>query len=87
MHGRMMAAVSCGARSSKRWTGGEVTGIIPRNDPADANCHVDVVIPTGLGLARNILVARTVDACIGARGASGTLSEIAFAWHLASRWL
>jgi hypothetical protein len=51
-------------------------------DADAANPHVDVVIPTGLGLFRNMLVARAGDVCIAVRGGAGTLSEIAFAWQL-----
>ena len=39
-------------------------------------------MPTGLGLFRNMLVARTGDACIAIAGGAGTLSEIAFAWQI-----
>lgn len=77
----IMEAVSRGARSSDQWTGNEVIGIIPQDDPSLANEFVDVVIPTGLGLYRNIMVARAGDACIAVCGGSGTLSEIAFAWQ------
>jgi hypothetical protein len=51
-------------------------------DADSSNPHIDVVIPTGLGLFRNMLVARAGDACIAVRGGSGTLSEIAFAWQI-----
>ena len=77
----IMEAVSKGARSSEKWTGNEVIGIIPQDDPTQANEFVDVVVPTGLGLYRNIMVARAGDACIAVSGGSGTLSEIAFAWQ------
>jgi hypothetical protein len=42
---------------------------------------VDVVISTGMGHARNALVANA-DAVIVVGGGAGTLSEIAFAWTL-----
>ncbi len=48
-------------------------------DPADANPFVDVVVPTGMGHARNALVAQS-DAVIAVGGGAGTLSELAFAW-------
>ena len=51
-------------------------------DFESANEFIDVIIPTGLGLFRNMLVARAGDACIGVKGGSGTLSEIAFAWQI-----
>ena len=78
----VMEAVSKGARTSSQWTGSEVIGIIPQDDPSHANEFVDVVIATGLGLYRNIMVARAGDACIAISGSTGTLSEMAFAWQL-----
>ena len=78
----VMEAVSKGGRSSEKWTGNEVIGIIPQDDPSHANEFVDVVIPTGLGLYRNIMVARAGDACIAISGGTGTLSEMAFSWQL-----
>ena len=80
--GGSMAAVCKGAQSSKYYQSGDTIGILPMEDSNAANAHVDVVIPTGLGLFRNMLVARTGDVCIAVRGGSGTLSEIAFAWQL-----
>jgi len=55
--GGSMAAVCKGARSSKSYQSGDTIGILPMEDADAANPHVDVVIPTGLGLFRNMLVA------------------------------
>ena len=43
---------------------------------------VDVVIPTGIGIARNQIVVNTGDRVVAVAGGAGTLSEIAFAWQL-----
>ena len=80
--GGVMEAVSRGARTSKNWTGNEIIGILPEEDDRYANPHLDVLLPTGLGLFRNMLVARAGDACIAIAGGAGTLSEIAFAWQI-----
>ena len=77
-----MTAVCRGAKSAERYEPGGTIGIIPSDKFGDANSFIDIVIPTGLGLFRNLLVARAGDACIGVRGGSGTLSEIAFAWQI-----
>ncbi|OHB70007.1 MAG: TIGR00725 family protein [Planctomycetes bacterium RBG_16_43_13] len=58
--------------------GGFVIGILPTADADDANKYVDVALPTGLGYARNVIVA-SADAVIAVGGSLGTLSEIAFA--------
>jgi len=56
-------------------------GILPHDDPREANPWVDIVIATGMNHARNALVANA-DAVIAIGGGAGTLSEIAFAWTL-----
>jgi uncharacterized protein (TIGR00725 family) len=58
---------------------GLTIGILPGEDPTKANPYVKVPIVTGLGYARNAIVARTGRAVIAIGGAYGTLSEIAFA--------
>jgi uncharacterized protein (TIGR00725 family) len=58
--------------------GGLTLGIIPGDDKRDANPFVDIVMPTGLGLARNVLVVKSADVVIALPGEAGTLSEIAF---------
>jgi len=58
--------------------GGVTIGIIPSYDKKTANPFVDIVIPTGLGLARNILVVKSADVVIALPGQAGTLSEIAY---------
>ena len=60
--------------------GGLTIGILPSNSKEDANPHVDIALPTGLGYARNFLVAKSSDAVIAIGGAAGTLSELAIAW-------
>jgi uncharacterized protein (TIGR00725 family) len=59
--------------------GGTTVGILAGRDRSDANEHVDVAIPTGLGQARNAVVVRAGDALVAVGGGYGTLSEIALA--------
>lgn len=79
--GGVMEAASAGAHESANYVPGAVVGLLPGRDPEAANPYVDVVIPTGLDLARNTIVANA-DAVIAIGGGSGTLSEIAIAWQL-----
>ncbi|MDD4894107.1 MAG: TIGR00725 family protein, partial [Candidatus Omnitrophica bacterium] len=58
--------------------GGLTMGIIPGYDKDDANPFMDIVIPTGMGLARNVLVVKSADVVIALPGQMGTLSEIAY---------
>ncbi|MBD3348640.1 MAG: TIGR00725 family protein [Candidatus Eisenbacteria bacterium] len=73
--GGVMEAASKGASAA----GGLVVGILPGVDAREANPHVAVPIPTGMGEARNVVNVRAGDAVIALRGSHGTLSEIAFA--------
>lgn len=57
-------------------------GILPSVNKDDANAYCDIVIPSGIGLARNSLVVSSADKIISVAGGAGTLSEIAFAWQL-----
>ncbi|MCK9604288.1 MAG: TIGR00725 family protein, partial [Candidatus Omnitrophica bacterium] len=50
----------------------------PSYEKNDANPFVDIVIPTGLGLARNALVVKSADIVVALPGEAGTLSEIAY---------
>jgi uncharacterized protein (TIGR00725 family) len=59
--------------------GGLTVGILPGRHRAEANPHVDIAIPTGLGEARNALVVRAADAVVAVAGEYGTLSEMALA--------
>jgi uncharacterized protein (TIGR00725 family) len=54
-------------------------GLLPGRDPTVANRWVDVVVPTGLGEARNALVVGAAAAVIAPDGEYGTLSEIGWA--------
>lgn len=73
--GGVMEAACRGAREA----GGSTIGLLPGTDRAAANPFVDVVIPTGLGEARDALVVRAGDAVIAVGGGYGTLAEIALA--------
>jgi len=72
--GGTMKAVCSGFKAGN----GITIGIIPSYDKKDANEYVDIVIPTGLGLARNILVVQAGDMVVALPGEHGTLSEIAY---------
>ncbi|MBM3250550.1 MAG: TIGR00725 family protein [Candidatus Omnitrophica bacterium] len=58
--------------------GGLTIGITPGYDKKEANEHADIVIPTGLGLARNVLVVKSAEVVVALPGEAGTLSEIAY---------
>jgi uncharacterized protein (TIGR00725 family) len=73
-----MAAACRGAREA----GGVTIGIIPGYDDRAANPWVEHVICTGMGQARNALVAATGQALIAVGGGWGTLSEIALGLRL-----
>lgn len=76
--GGAMAAACRGAREA----GGLTIGIIPGYDDRAANPWVEHVVCTGLGQARNALVAATGQALIAVGGGWGTLSEIALGLRL-----
>ena len=71
----IMKAVCKGAKAEN----GLTIGIITSYDKSDANEYCDIVIPTGLNDARNVLVVQTGDIIVALPGEYGTLSEIAFA--------
>ena len=54
-------------------------GILPVLSPDEANPHVDISIPTGMGVARNAIIINSCDGVIAVGGSYGTLSEMAFA--------
>jgi len=70
----VMMAVASGFKERK----GITIGITPGYDKNEANPFIDIVIPTGLGLARNVLVVKTADVVVALPGEAGTLSEIAY---------
>lgn len=76
--GGVMAAAAKGATDA----GGTAVGILPGTAHGDGNEHNTVVVPTGLGEARNALVVRSADVLIAVGGEFGTLSEIALALRL-----
>jgi len=73
--GGVMEGVCRGAGEA----GGQTIGILPGFDRDEANPWVDVAIPTGLGHARNQMVALNGDIVVAVGGAYGTLTEMGFA--------
>ena len=73
--GGVMEAACRGARDA----GGTTVGVLPDADRRRVNPHVDVALATGIGEARNAIVAGAADAVIAVGGEYGTLSEIAHA--------
>ncbi len=73
--GGVMEAACRGAKSA----GGTTIGILPGDNPMSANDYIDIPIITGMGYARNSVVAKTGISVIAVGGAYGTLSEIGHA--------
>jgi uncharacterized protein (TIGR00725 family) len=74
--GGVMSAASKGAKEA----GGLTIGFLPSMDRDSANEFVDVVFPTGLGRARNLLTARGCDSIVMIGGGCGTLNELTIAY-------
>ena len=72
----VMQAASKGAQEA----GGLTIGFLPGMEKSGANPYVDVIFPTGLGRARNLLTARCCDALVMVGGSTGTLNELTIAY-------
>ena len=62
--------------------GGIVVGVLKGQDLKEGNKYLTVPIATGIGIARNAILAYNCDAAIAISGQYGTLSEIAYAFQL-----
>ncbi len=79
--GSLQKSAHIGAKKSSNSGDGDTIAILPGFDPKPAIGFADIIIPTGLDVLRNGIVANS-DAVVCVEGGSGTLSEIAFAWQL-----
>jgi uncharacterized protein (TIGR00725 family) len=69
----VMAAVARGVAKER----GVSIGLLPEPDARAANPHLSVVLPTGLGEARNAIIARASFCLVAIGDSHGTLSEVA----------
>ncbi len=83
---RMGLALICGGRAGvmegacrgAAEGGGIAIGVLPDADPAEANAFATVVLATGIGEARNAVIARAALCLVAIGDNFGTLSEVAF---------
>ncbi|HEX79101.1 MAG TPA: TIGR00725 family protein [Dehalococcoidia bacterium] len=73
--GGIMESACRGAASE----GGLTIGILPGESRREANDYVQIPIVTGIGYARNVVVAKSSQAVIAIGGSYGTLTEIGYA--------
>lgn len=71
------AGVMEGACRGAAEIGGLAIGVLPDADPAPANPYATVVLATGLGEARNAVIARAALCLVAIGDNFGTLSEVA----------
>ncbi len=79
--GGLAGIMEFAARGAKD-KGGLTVGILPGYNRESANPFIDVIVPSGLGHARNVLVAASGDLIIAFPGSHGTRSEISIALKL-----
>jgi hypothetical protein len=75
-HGVMQAVCEGVARN-----GGVSIGLLPDTDPSQVNPYASVAIATGIGEARNALIARAAFCLVAVGNSFGTLSEVALGRH------
>jgi len=76
--GGVMEAACKGAREN----GGMAVGIIPQEEFSFANEYCDIVICTGIGFARDFVVASSADGMIAVAGGVGTLIELSVGYMM-----
>jgi uncharacterized protein (TIGR00725 family) len=74
--GGVMEAASRGAKEA----GGLTLGFLPSMNKSTGNAFLDIVLPTGLGRARNLITARGCDAIVMIGGGCGTLNELTISY-------
>lgn len=78
--GGVMEAVCRGAvRERGKERHPALVGLLPSYDVETANDYLDIVLPTGMGHARNALVAAAGEVVICVGGSAGALSEVGLA--------
>ena len=80
--GGVMEYASKGAKTSGKYTENSIIGVLPDYNSDNANKYIDIAIPTGFGLARNIMLISMANAVIAVGGGSGTLNEISASWQM-----
>jgi uncharacterized protein (TIGR00725 family) len=78
--GGVMTAACRGMKRLSPPAAGITIGILPGTEKGEANPFVDLVIPSGIGFARNTIITLTADGVVAVGGGAGTLTEIAYAW-------
>ncbi|KPQ20639.1 MAG: hypothetical protein HLUCCA24_01960 [Rhodobacteraceae bacterium HLUCCA24] len=87
--GALGVTVICGGRSGVMEAvckgvsaaGGLAIGILPGSSPDEANRFIGIALPTGLGEARNMVIAKSARVLIAVGGSYGTLTEVAYGLH------
>jgi uncharacterized protein (TIGR00725 family) len=77
--GGRVAGVMGAAAKGARAAGGLTIGILPSHDTLGASPAIDVVLATGLGEARNAVIALSANALVVCGMNAGTASEVALA--------
>lgn len=78
----VMQDVSQGARDSKHYKKGCILGILPNYNSKQANEFVDIALPVGFDIGRNITLVSIAKAVIMLGGGAGSLNEVSLAWQL-----
>jgi uncharacterized protein (TIGR00725 family) len=80
--GGVMEYASKGAKSSAKYNANSIIGVLPDYNADNANQYIDIALPTGFGLARNLMLVSMSNAVIAVGGGSGTLNEISASWQM-----
>jgi len=82
---KLQLTVICGGRQGVmeaacrgvEQAGGISVGVLPDDSPSAANPYVTIPIATGIGIARNAIIARSALCLVALGGGYGTISEVA----------
>lgn len=80
--GGIMEAASKGAKASSNYKDFSIIGILPNYNKDIANDYIDIPLPIGFDVGRNISLISISDAVVVIGGGAGTLNEISLAWQM-----